>query len=209
MRALGFKTVPVTAVGGRAVQGFNVQALRDLLGLSGDEGRSLPAEQLLDRYRRVFRAAQRAILQIPQDKLDWVTPAPGYDPTLRQFTWHIFDRAEVFASLADGGEFTEDRAYDHMTRSDTCRTPHDIAAYADRVLAQVEDLLTRRRDVLDRPAKTYFGPSTIYELLTRALSMAVFRLKGLYRYMEMIGIEPRARLDAADFEGIALPPGTP
>ena len=112
MRALGFATVPVTAVGERAVQGFNVQALRDLLGLAAEGGRSLSPDELLQKYRLIFEAAKRAILQIPEDKLDWMTP--GRERTLRQLTWHIFDRAEEFARLVDGGEYSEDRANDYM-----------------------------------------------------------------------------------------------
>ena len=209
MHAFGFKTVPVTAVGDRAVQGFNLPALRELVGLSGDAGRTLTPDELLEKYRLVFNAARRAILQIPEDKLDWLTPAPGYAPTLRQFTWHIFDRAEVFAGLADGGEFTEDMAYDHMTRAEGCRTAHEIAAYGEQVLARIEDLLTNRRSLLDQQAKAYFGASTLYDLMNRALSMAVFRLKGAYRYLGMLGIEPLAPLGPDDFEGIVVPPGTP
>lgn len=209
MRALGFKTVPVTAVGERAVQGFNVRALRGLIGMSADAGRSISPDELLGKYRLVFKAATRAILQIPEDQLDWVTPAPGYEPTLRQFTWHIFDRAEVFAGLAHGGEFTEDMAYDHMTRANACRTTNEIAAYGEQVLAQVEEVLTHRRELLEKSVNTYFGTSTIFDLLIRALSMAVFRLKGTYRYLEMLGVAPLAPLGYDDFVGIPIPSGTP
>lgn len=207
MRALGFKTVPVTAVGDRAVQGFNFQALGDLLGLAADRHRSLSPDELLEKYRVVFEAAKRAILQIPEDKLDWVTP--GRERTLRQLMWHIFDRAEEFARLVDGGEYSAGRANDYMILANAYRTARDIAAYGDQVLAQVEDILTRRTELLDKMLNTYFGSSTTYDLLTRALSMAAFRLQGTYRYMRTLGIEPLTPLGPKDFAGIVVPPGNP
>lgn len=207
LRRLGFTTVPVTAVGDRAVYGFDRKALRELVGLSPDPTVPLSSDELLEKYRLIFGAAKRAIMQIPQDKLDWETP--GRARTLRQLTWHIFDRADVFASLVDGGEFTEGMIDDYMTRSNMYRTAPDIAGYGEEVLARIEVLLTTRRDALHRPVTAYFGTSTTEELLNRALSMAAFRLKGTYRYLEMLGIEPDAPLGADDFSGIAIPSGNP
>ena len=155
----------------------------------------------------VFGAAQRAILQIPQDDLDWIPPRR--ERTLRQLTWHIFDRAEDFVRVVDGGEFTADMVDDYMTRANLCGTNAEIVAYGQQVLTKVEDLLTRRRELLDRYVDTYFGKSTTYELLNRALSMAAFRLNGTYRYMRMIGIEPVAPLGPDDFSGIVVPAGSP
>lgn len=207
MKALGFASVPVTAVGDRAVQGFNRQALRDLTGLTGEGERPLTADELLGKYRRVFEGARRAILQIPDEQLDWMTP--GRARTLRQLTWHIFDRAEEFVDLLDGGEYTEDRVDDYMTRALACRTSREIAAYGDAVFSRIEHVLTRRREALDRVLPTYFGPNTLYELLMRALSMAAFRLKGTYTYLRMLGVEPVAPLGPEDFAGIVVPSGNP
>lgn len=207
MMALGFRAVPVTAVGDRAVQGFDVEALCDLLNLGPRKGGAFSPDELLAKYRLVFEAARKAILQIPEDKLDWVTP--GRKRTLRQLTFHIFDRAEAFVSLVHGGEFTEEMTDDYMASADSCQTTRDIAAYGERVLAQVEDILTRRRELLDKAVKTYFGTCTTYDLLNRALSMAAFRLNGTYRYLRRLGVEPVAPLGPDDFAGIAMPPGNP
>lgn len=193
--------------GERAVQGFDVPALRDLLGLPADGSGALSADELLEKYRLVFGAAQRAILQIPQDDLDWITP--GRERTLRQLTWHIFDRAEDFVRVVDGGEFTADMVDDYMIRANLCQTNAEIVAYGQQVLTKVEDLLTRRRELLDQCVDIYFGKSTTYELLNRALSMAAFRLSGTYRYMRMIGIDPVAPLGPEDFSGIVIPAGNP
>jgi hypothetical protein len=189
------------------VQGFNAQALRDLIGLTGDGAGPLSPDMLLDRYRLIFGAAKLAITQIPDDKLDWVTP--GRERTLRQLTWHIFDRAEEFAELLTGGEYTENRVEEYMTLANACRTGRDIAAYGDQVLEKVEYILTSRKDSLDVTVKTYFGEATMSDLLTRALSMAAFRLSGTYRYMRMLGIEPLQPLGPEDFAGLVVPPGSP
>jgi hypothetical protein len=194
-------------LGERAVQGFDVAALRDLLGLPAEASGALSADELLDKYRLVFGAAQRAILQISQDALDWVTP--GRERTLRQLTWHIFDRAEDFLRVVDGGEFTAAMVDDYLTRANLCRTSAEIAAYGQQVLSKVEDFLTRRRDQLEQPLETYFGRTTAYDLLNRALSMAAFRLTGTYGSMRMIGIEPVAPLGPEDFSGIVIPSGSP
>lgn len=189
------------------MQGFDVPALRDLLGLASDITAALLPSELLEKYRLIFTAAQRAIMQIPQDRLDTITP--GRDRTLRQLTWHIFDRAEDFADLADGGKFTSEMTTVYMTRANTYRTSADIAAYGGTVLTKLEDLLTRRVEVLDKTVETYFGTSTLNSLLNRALSMAAFRLKGTYLYMGLLGIEPLDPLSAHDYSGIVMPGGNP
>jgi hypothetical protein len=178
-----------------------------LLGLPPDTARRLSPAELLDKYRVIFTAAQQAIMQIPEHMLDSITP--GRERTMRQLTWHIFDRAEDFAALADGGEFTAEMTTGYMTRANSYRTSADIASYGQQVLGKLEDLLTRRVDRLDKQVDTYFGVSTLYSLLNRALSMAAFRLNGTYRYMRMLGIEPVQPLEARDFSEIAMPAGNP
>ena len=205
--SLGFKTIPVTVLGDRAVGGFDVPALRDLLGLAPDSAASLTPAQMLEKYRLIFTAAQRAIMQIPHEKLDAVTP--GRERTLRQLTWHIFDRAEDFAALADGGEFTAEMTTGYMTRAESYRTSAEIAAYGQEVLIKLGDLLTDRAQLLDKHVDTYFGVNTLYNLLSRALSMAAFRLRGTYVYMRMLGIEPVQPLGDDDYSGIFMPPGNP
>lgn len=111
--------------------------------------------------------------------------------------------------VANGGEFTEDMVHDYMLRANAARTTRDIAAYGTRVLAQVEELITRRRDALDQTVSTYFGEATAFGLLIRARSMAAFRLRGTYGYVRMLGIEPEQPPGANDFAGLAVPSGTP
>ncbi len=98
----GLRTLPVTVVdGSKAVSGFDVPALKEVLNIAADAPRWLTSSELLEKYQTFFAGAKRAVLQIPNEKLDWVTPKnERRGQTLRQLAFHLFDRPDVCMDAA-------------------------------------------------------------------------------------------------------------
>ncbi len=113
MRGLGFRTVPVTAIGDRTISGFNPNQLSEALQLGVKVAARDPAETI-PLLGRVLDAVQRAVGQMPDDRLDWT--APDRDRPMREFAYHIFlmvrNTIRAFSiGAAPSGSDTEGRSY--------------------------------------------------------------------------------------------------
>lgn len=200
---LGIAALPVTMVGNRAIVGFNLRELAEALGLARPEATGPSAEDLLTKYRHVFAGARRAVLQIPDERLDWETPERAR--TLRQLTWHLFERPDLCLEAFQTRQYTEEmvRGYERLALA--YRTSRAIAEYGDTVLARLEQALAAHPQLLTTAVETYFGPATVGHLLELALAHAVHHLRQLYHYFSLLGIPPDRPLGEADFAGIAVP----
>ena len=85
---LGVPSVPAVAVGDRVVHGWNPRAVAELVGVAYVEPVKLQPVELIDRLDRILAAAQRAIRQVPSEKLE--TKPPERDRTVRDLGYHIF-----------------------------------------------------------------------------------------------------------------------
>lgn len=200
---LGIKALPVTMVGGRPIIGFNTRELAEALGIRPREVEALSPEDLLAKYRHVFAGLRRAVLQIPADRLDWVSPERAR--TLRQLTWHTFERPDLCLQASQTGRYTEEmvRRYERLALA--YRTSREIAEYGDEVLGRLARCLAGQPQALAVEVETYFGPATTGHLLELALGHTVHHLRQLYHYFTLLGITPDRPLGAADFAGIAVP----
>jgi len=200
---LGITALPVTLVGGRAIIGFNSRELADALGIRARESQALAPEDMLAEYRHLFAGVRRAVLQIPDDQLDWVSPERAR--TLRQLTWHTFERPDVCLQASASGRYTAEmvRRYEQLALA--YRTGRAIVEYGDQVLARLDRTLTEEPGALAKVVETYFGPATVGALLELALGHTAHHLRQLYHYFTLLGIIPDRPLKDADFAGIAVP----
>jgi hypothetical protein len=207
IKALGYRVLPVTVIDGtHAVVGYEVPTLKRLLGIGGEPPRDLSAQELLEKYRVVYAAAKRAVLQIPDDKLDWVTPQnERRGQTLRQISWHLFDRPDVCMDAARTGSFSFEEIHQYERLANNYRTTQDIVNYGDVIMARLGGFLSNQSHLLETVVQAYFGPRTVGQLLNMTLSGMVLRLKQTYHFMSAVGIEPQDRIRDEDFEGIAIP----
>lgn len=200
----GLKAVPVTVFGEKVVVGFNPRALARLFGIRDDASVGLAAAAMVAKFETVFAAAMRATRQLPPERLDWVSPER--ERTLRQFTFHLIDRAERALNAYQVGAYTEEDAGRDVTGVLGLVAFEETARYGEEVLRQVKGSLTGPVPLdLGRVLDTYMGPKTTGELLDLALGHSVHHLKQLYQYMSLIGLEPLAPLGPSDLEGIAVP----
>ena len=200
---LGITALPVTIICGRPIIGFNTRELADALGIRPQESRALSPEALLAKYRHIFAGVRRAALQIPDDRLDWVSPERAR--TLRQLTWHTFERPDVCLQAFESGRFTAEMARRYEQLALAYRTTRSICEYGDQVLDRLALFLTEQPRSLAKEVETYFGPATVGSLLELALGHTVHHLRQLYHYFTLLGIAPDRPLGEADFAGIAVP----
>jgi uncharacterized damage-inducible protein DinB len=207
LRRLGLRVLPVTVVEGREpVVGYEVPALKKLLDIGTDVPPDLDAPALLEKYRLIYDAAKRAVRQIPDDKLDWATPAKERrGQTLRQIAWHLFDRPDVCMDAATTRHFTFEDIHQYERLANNYRTTQEILEYADAIQVKLEDFLTNKPHLLDTVVEAYFGKRTVGQLLNMTLSGIILRLKQTYHFMRSVGVEPKDLVRDEDFGGIVVP----
>lgn len=203
LNALGLKATPVTVVGDRAVVGFDVPALKEAFGIRGEVGGDLSAAEMLKKCRVVYEGAKRAILQIPDEQLEWVCPETGW--TLRQLSWHLFVRTDACMQAVRSGHYTHEMLVQADNLANNYRTTQEIVEYANGMTARLEDFLINQTHLLEKVVETYFTPRTGGSLLNLLLGQAVFHLKQIYHYLKVLGIEADRPLGEEEFSGISVP----
>ncbi len=207
LKARGLAVLPVTVVDGtRTVVGFDIPALKEALSIEGDTPRDLSAPELLEKYRLLYWGAKRAVRQIPDEKLDWVTPQKERrGQTLRQLAFHLFDRPDVCMHAAQIGEYTYEMCHEYEQLAHDYATTRELLEYADVILQRLEHFLTAEPEITEKTVATYFGPKTVGRLLNMALVGLALRIKQTYYFEKVIGIEPQNPLQDEDFSGILVP----
>ena len=202
LRRVGVTTVPAVVRGEQAVEGWNPHAVAQLLGVPYAQAERLSPAELIERLDRILAAAQRAIRQVPVDKLE--LKSPDRDRPVRQLGYHIF---RLSAAFPDGVE-QERFPYEWLVEPapPEIRDGEAIAGYGERVRSRLRDWFSRAEaGVYARTVSTYAGPQSAHELLERTTWHAAQHLRQLYAFLEMMGIQPDRPLGDADFEGLPLP----
>ena len=199
---LGVPAVPAVAVGDRVVHGWNPKGVAELLGRAYVEATRLQPVELLDRLDRILAAAQRAIRQVPADKLE--TKPPERDRTLRQLAYHVFRLSVAFPLAVEQNRLPQD--WLNEPAPGFMRDGDAIARYGEGVRARLKEWYYQvAPGSFDRLVNTYYGPQTVWELLERTTWHAAQHLRQLYALMERMRIAPDRPLTGADFKGLPLP----
>ncbi|MBI2862329.1 MAG: DinB family protein [Chloroflexi bacterium] len=205
LEAIGFRSVPVTAVANKGVLGFNPARLMELVGMAKAGGPGAADVAAVQKLPVLLEGALRALRQIPDERLDFASPDRNRD--LREFTWHIFSNAEVVLDGIDAGFFTTDAVMNkYKEHPEEYQTVAQIAAYGEGVLERVRKWLQGvSQAYLDQPLETYYGRTTIGGHMPLCLGHTGHHLRQLYANMRSIGIEPKNPLGESDFAGIMMP----
>ncbi len=189
--------------GADVVVGYDVDTLRKTFGIKEDGAGPLSSEKLLHYYAMVFDALRRAVRQIPLETLDWVSP--GRPRTLRQLTWHSFERPDLVIQAYESGAYTEEMVRRYETTANDYRTQEDICAYGDEIQAKLAGFLGDDSGVLAHKVSSYMGPITVHELMILALGHAFQHLRQTYHYFEMLDIAPENPLPPEDYAEVPVP----
>ena len=205
--ALGVRTVPVVARGDQYVFAQSFDDVAEFVGLQRGAHAALPPDRLIAKWRGVYRAAQRYIRQLPDERLGERVIA-NRDRSIRILAHHVFRIGEAFLETADGGaEFTA-QAANAAPEEGSLTRGEEIARYGDAVLNRLESWWTRLTDKSCRQTvATFFGPQPMHVLLERSTWHSAQHARQLAAVLERFGIEPNGRLTADDLDGLPLPKG--
>ena len=202
LRRAGVTTVPAVVRGERRVEGWNPRAVALLLGVPYLEAGRLSPVELFARLDRILAAAQRAIRQVPDDKLEM--KSPDRDRPVRQLGYHIFRLSAAFPDGVEQDQFPYEWLVEPVPRE--LRDGEAIARYGEAVRARLSDWSSRAdAGVYTRSVTTYYGPQSAHELLDRTVWHAAQHLRQLYAFLAMMGVAPEDPLTEADLKGLPLP----
>ena len=99
LRRLGASTVPVLAKGAQYIFCQNLEDVAEFVGLQGSGHTPLPPAELYSKWIHVLRAAQRYIVQFPDEQLG-ERAIHNRNRSLALLSHHIFRIAEAFIETA-------------------------------------------------------------------------------------------------------------
>lgn len=199
------RNVPVVAKGGNYVFGQNLEDVAEFVGLQGTGHTPLPPDQLIGKWVNVLRAAQRFVVQIPDDKMN-ERVIPNRDRSIRLLSHHAFRIGEAFLeSVIDGVEYAIQHA-NVPPKDGTYTTGKELAEYGDQVIARLEAWWKQLKDKSGTHVlKTYYGPQPLHQVLERSTWHSAQHSRQLAAVLERYGIEPNRRLTPEELAGLPLP----
>lgn len=199
--ALGLGTVPCAVRGEEHLEILHTDQLRAFLGLGTSEA---PASYrgLARAMNRILEAVERAVRQVPSERLSDPTPNRGRD--LRELVFNIHDRILPMADALDSGVYQWQHGDDYG-RSRRFSATEELAGFCFetrtawlRRAGLVED------DAAHEMVQTRRGPVTHLQLLESQAFHAAQHLRQIYVFMRQIGIAPSGELTAAEMAPITL-----
>ena len=199
---LGISLVPVLVQGDRVFQGWDPKGLAKFLGVEYTEATPLSPQELAGRLDRILEAAQRALLQVPPERLSMKTP--NRDRTVRDLTYHLFRLSLAYWDSMETRHYPE--AWLQETAPADMTDGSAIAEYGQRVRQRLADWW-KQPEAYEGVIHTYYGIQTAHELLERTVWHAAQHLRQLYTLIEDTGETVQDPLTKADFRGLPLPSG--
>jgi len=200
LTAFGVMRVPATIVGDRIVHGWNPEALAELVGVRYRAHEKLTPAELAERMDLVLAATQRAIRQVPRERLGM--KYPGRDRTVHQLGFHVFRVAASFADTREQGHLTsdwfEEKAPPAMADGDA------VARYGETVRRRLAAFF-ERPGWCDGLVSTYYGPQTAPDFMERTTWHCAQHLRQIYWFLDEMGVAKDAPLTDADLEGLPFP----
>jgi len=205
LRELGVRTVPVVTRGRDYVF---AQALEDVSRFVGKEVRidRLPEDVLMRKWLVVLEAAQRHVMQIPQERLRELA-TEGRNRSIRDLAYHIYQIPDSFLQAIEDSNPDLTAIYNAEPPVEV-RTPEDIRAYGARVTARLRRWSSASlRAWLGRTVPTYYGERPLHELLERSTWHSAQHARQIVVVLERLGITPDGPLTAEDYAGLPMPVG--
>jgi hypothetical protein len=203
----GVRTVPVLADGEQFIFCQNLEDVAEFVGLQGSGHTPLPPAELMARWIKVLRAAQRYIRQFPAERLQ-ERAIHNRDRSIRLLGHHVFRIGEAFLETA-----TEDIEYwvnnaNVPPQDGTCMNGAEIAAYGDGIINRLQTWWAGLDDKsCSQKVRTFYGTPPTHQLLERSTWHSAQHTRQLIAVLERCSIEPDGRLSAADLAGLPLPEG--
>jgi uncharacterized damage-inducible protein DinB len=204
LQALGFRNLPVTVIGDKAILGFNREELTRALNLSYKKEKRRADQQLFASFDKFLEAVIRAVRQVPPDRLMWKTP--DRDRTLKVFCYHIFADPNHVLDAISTQKYDGSFKLAYAEAAEPFRTMEEIARFGEKTGARLREAAKNLlAEELDQPIDGYSGQTDGHELLHHVLAHTAQHLRQLYECLRMIGVKPADPLQEEDFKGISMP----
>lgn len=203
LQALGARSVPVVALGGRYTLCQTFGDVIKFLDLKTKLMDPLPPAQLVAKIDLVLRAVARFTVQFSESQVREVFR--DRNRTAGNTAYHAIRVAELGLQAAQGIELKYESFYD-VAPDDW--TTHDIARWAlevrERVLAWWKIQETTDPTV-NFSAPTYYGQRPMHDVLERTAWHAAQHTRQVMLMLESHGIQPDGPLSAEDLAGLPVP----
>lgn len=175
--------------------------MRAFLGLQASEALASYRE-VAGAMKRILKAAEQAVLQVPSERLSDPTPNRGRD--LREMVFNIHDRIPPMADSLDSGTYQWMQGDDYG-RSRRFLTSEELGQFC----SEVRTAWFQRAALVDDDAayemvQTHRGPVTHLQLLESQAFHAAQHLRQIYVFMRQIGITPAGELTVAEMAPVIL-----
>jgi glutaredoxin len=201
LQALGAKSVPVVALGGRYTLCQSFNDVIKFLDLKTKFFEPLPPEELLEKIKIILPGAQRMVVQFSKDQLN--TDFRDRNRTPGGTAFHVFKVAQMGIEAASKIELVFE-GFNEMPPKDW--TAQDISNWGREVLHQVVDWWAKEpQRKLDYLVPTYYGQRTMHDVLERTAWHCAQHTRQLALMLEEYGIVPNQPLTVEDLKGLPVP----
>lgn len=201
--ALGARSVPVVALGGRYTLCQSFNDVIKFLNVATPQPDPLPPAQLIGKIDLVLSAVTRFTRQFSESQLREVFRER--DRTVGNTAFHAARVVELGLQAGQGMELRYECFYElappHWTAQDIASFALDVR---ERVLSWWREQEQSNPD-LDFDAPTYYGTRPMHDVLDRTAYHSAQHARQLMLMLESYGITPDGPLTAQDLAGLPLP----
>ena len=201
LHALGARSMPVVALGGRFTFAQSIRDVVKFLDLKTKVMEPLPPAQLVEKLDLVLQSAARYTRQFSEEQLRAVFR--NRNRTTGAIAFHIFRVAEMGLEAAQQIELRFE-SFDDLPPPQW--QGEDIARFGESVRERVLAWWKSERDTtLAYTAPTYYGLRSMHDVLERTAWHAAQHTRQLMLILETHGIASREPLTVDDLAGLPLP----
>jgi hypothetical protein len=198
---------PAACIGDRCVQGGDLEAVAELLGVEYDRSEMLSPVALKAKYELIVGKLCGLVAQIPPEHLDY--RQLDRDRTLLALSYHAGSVMLVYLEGYDPEAFEGE----HYELDPACPVPSSVRTIDD-VIAHARDTLAIFErwwdgagydDPLDRVIETYWGHRTLHEAFEREVWHTAQHTRQVAMFLEQLGLSPEGALTVEDLAGLPMP----
>lgn len=201
LQALGARSVPVVALGGKFTLCQSINDVIRFLDLKIRPTEPLEPAQLVARLDLILESVARYTRQFPLD--EFYLPFRNRNRTPAGLTFHVSRVAEMGIEAAHQIELLFEH-FDDVPPAEW--GPEDIAKWGEHVRTRLHEWWDGETDrTLAYDVPTYYGRRSMHEVLERTAWHSAQHTRQVMLMLQSQGVEVDRPLTAADLAGLPLP----
>ncbi len=199
----GLRHVPIVTKGERWANGAILKDVAELVGIEGVDMTMLAPQELWRRLILFLDGALRFYGQIPDRSLH--DQLPNRPRSYTDLVYHIFSNADAFVEEKEGIPLVVE-SYRRRPAADA-NGRSDIAAYAQRVFARLNDWHDRKFKDCDWKSKAdvFYGEQNQHQFLERTAWHCAQHVRQLMWVLEGLDVTVRQPISSQEFAGLPMP----